>query len=419
MRTWPALVVLALVLSACTTTRGSPASPTAPVVPVPEARPAGGAYGRLMDASGHSVPGGAVTLTQPFDDNIVLLSVRLVSLGMFCLIPDAGLCPSAHGADVSDDGLWSVPADEVEPGKAITLGGHGLAPEGGMAAFTSVSVPNGRAPVHVPDIVLWQPDLRVSGDAVSWPALTGVPHGRRVRYDVYVVPDAGAGAVGEPEPVRVATGLRRTRAVVPGWQVEDKAYRLTVVASTRRGRAAYVYTSPSASGTGTSTPLSRGRPCSTDRGGRQVAAAGTCPLTDGDLVSHEQVRLRGECSVDRSSCRPPHHTRICVDLGRSRTGPAGGGPLALRRGRPRGRGVGRPPVVPRLACGRHRQVGVRCGAAPTASPERCCRRSPPGRTMMGAWRGGGGAGTSAAMPTGRPSVRCTRPRSPRRRCARA
>lgn len=319
MGRWSALLAAALFLTACTTTGGSPASPDAPVVPVPPAQPAGGAYGRLMDADGNSVPGGAVTLTQPFDDNIVLLSVRLVSLGTFCLIPDAGLCPSAHGADVSDDGLWSVPADEVEEGKALSLGGRGLAPEGGLGAFTSVSVPNGRPPVHVPDIVLWQPEVRVAGNAVTWPALTGVPHGPRVRYDVYVVPDAGPGAVGDPEPVRVATGLRRPRAVVPGWQVEDEDYRVTVVASTRRGRAAYVYTAPSADGTGTSTPLSRGRPCSTDRGGRQVAAVGTCPLTDGDLVRHEQVRLRGECSVDRSSCRPPRHTRICVDLGQSRT----------------------------------------------------------------------------------------------------
>jgi hypothetical protein len=175
MGRWSALLAAALFLTACTTTGGSPASPDAPVVPVPPAQPAGGAYGRLMDADGNSVPGGAVTLTQPFDDNIVLLSVRLVSLGTFCLIPDAGLCPSAHGADVSDDGLWSVPADEVEEGKALSLGGRGLAPEGGLGAFTSVSVPNGRPPVHVPDIVLWQPEVRVAGNAVTWPALTGVP----------------------------------------------------------------------------------------------------------------------------------------------------------------------------------------------------------------------------------------------------
>ena len=105
--------------------------------------------------------------------------------------------------------------------------------------------------------------------------------------------------------------------MVPGWQVEDKPYDVLVVASTQRGRAAYVYTAPSARGTGTATPLSRGRPCSTDRRGRQVTGVGTCPLTDGDLFRHEQVRLRGECSVDDTSCRPPHHTRICVDLGRS------------------------------------------------------------------------------------------------------
>lgn len=313
------LAGLALLLSACTTTGGSPASPTAPAVDVPQAVPAGAVYGRLMDAEGRSVPGGSVTLSQPFDDNVVLFSVRLVSLGLFCLIPDAELCPSFHGADVSDDGLWSVPAEDVEPGKALTLSGHGLDPAEGTGAHTSVSVPNGTAPFHVPDLVLWQPTVRVTpaagGARVTWPRLVGVPHGRGVRYDVAVTTDAST----IDEPVLVGRGLRRTSAVVPGWQVEDQPFRVTVVAATRRGKAAYVYTAPSTSGAGAAVPLSRGRPCSTDRRRRQVRAVGACPLTDGDLDSHEQVRLKGECDVDVSGCRPPRHTRICVDLGRART----------------------------------------------------------------------------------------------------
>lgn len=312
-------VVLVLALSACTTTGGSPASPTAPAVEVPEAVAAGAVYGRLMDADGRSVPGGSVTLSQPFDDNIVLFSVRLVSLGLFCLIPDAELCPSFHGADVSDDGLWSVPAEDVEPGKALTLSGHGIEPENGTGAHTSVAVPNGAAPFRVPDIVLWQPQVRVTpaagGARVSWPRLAGVPHGRGVRYAVAVTTDDSS----IDEPVLVGRGLRRTRAVVPGWQVEDQPFRVTVVAATRRGKAAYVYTSPSTSGAGAAVPISRGRPCSTDRRGRLRPSVGACPLTDGDLDSHEQVRLRGECDINTSGCRAERHTRICVDLGRVRT----------------------------------------------------------------------------------------------------
>ncbi|KRA29793.1 MULTISPECIES: hypothetical protein [unclassified Nocardioides] len=310
------LVALALLVTACTTS-GEPSPPPAPAVVVPSAVPAGAVYGRLLDGSGKSVPGGAVTLTQPFDDNIVLLSGRLISLGVFCLIPDAGLCPTSHRADLTDNGLWSVPAGDVEEGKALTLGGQRPGTSTGTGALTTVSVPNGPDPQRVPDLVLWEPEVTLTpvarGTRVTWPRLTG-PRGRKARYAVYVT-------TGEPafaKPVEVASGLRRTSAVVAGWVTEDQPMRVTVIASTKRGRAVFVHTSPSVAATGTAVPVSRGRPCSADKGGRQVRAVGTCGLTDGDLSSHVQVRLKGECDVDTSGCRPRSHHRICVDLGRAR-----------------------------------------------------------------------------------------------------
>ncbi|WP_182378874.1 hypothetical protein [Nocardioides sp. WS12] len=304
------LAATALLLAACTTT-DDPSRPPAPAVVVPSAVPAGAVHGRLLDSSGKSVPGGSVTLTQPFDDNIVLLSVRLISLGVFCLIPDAGLCPTSHRADLADNGLWSVPASEVEQGKAMTMSGQ--RPGGASAA---VSVPNGTDPQRAPDLVLWEPKVALTpvagGTRVTWPRLTG-PQGKAVRYAVYVT-------TGEPafaKPVEVASGLRRTSAMVAGWVTEDQAMRVSVVASTKRGRAAFVYTAPSAVATAKAVPVSRGRPCTTDRGGRQVRGEGACGLTDGDLDSHVQVRLSGECDINDSACRPPSHRRICVDLGRA------------------------------------------------------------------------------------------------------
>ncbi|MFW6868640.1 hypothetical protein ACOACQ_14710 [Nocardioides sp. CPCC 206347] len=315
MRGRSALATLALLLAACTTS-GEPTPEPAPAVVVPSTVQAGEVYGRLLDGSGKSVPGGSVTLTQPFDDNIVLLSVRLISLGVFCLIPDAGLCPTSHRANLADNGLWTLPAGEVEADKALTVSGQRpQGPDG--AAQVAVSVPNRKDPQRVPDLVLWEPTVALTpvagGTRVAWPRLTG-PQGKAVRYAVYATTGESAFA----KPVEVASGLRRTNAVVAGWVTEDQPMRVTVVASTRRGRAAFVYTAPAVAAEGTAVPVSRGRPCTTDRGGRQVRGEGVCGLTDGDLDSHAQVRLSGECDVSDSACRPPSHRRICVDLGRAR-----------------------------------------------------------------------------------------------------
>lgn len=315
MRGRVVLAATALLLAACTTS-GEPPSEPSPAVAVPSANPAGAVYGRLLDADGRSVPGATVTLTQPFDDNIVLLSVRLISLGVFCLIPDAGLCPTAHRAALADNGLWSVPAGDVEADKALTVSGQRPS-RSGRGASVAVSVPNRADPQRVPDLVLWEPKLTLTpvarGTRVTWPRLTG-PMGKAVRYAVYVT-------TGDPsfaKPVEVASGLRRTSAVVAGWVTEDQPMRVTVIASTKRGRAAFVHTSPSADAAGASVPVSRGRPCTSDKGGRQMQGEGTCGLTDGDLASHVQVRLPGECDISDSACRPPTHRRICVDLGRAR-----------------------------------------------------------------------------------------------------
>lgn len=291
----------------------------APRVTVPEAAPRGALYGRLLHSDGTSVPGGSVSLFQRGEDDAASTAVKFLSLGLACLDSAAELCSDATAAVVSNDGLWYVAEDDVRPGKEVVVTATGPALPGTQATgpVAQVRVAEGPDPQRVPDLVLWEPvvELNTVGSdlQVTWPALAEVPAGSSPTYDVLVEPTGDFA----PGPVAAVRQSSETSARLPGWRTEDRSARISVIARTARGRAEFVYTSPATVSRGGPVPLSRGKSCAAERRGVLVAALQPCLITDGDLNLNQQVRLPGECRVDRSGCQPPAHRRVCVDLGRS------------------------------------------------------------------------------------------------------
>ncbi len=300
-------LALALALAACTE-RAYP-----PAVRVPDAEPAGAAYGRLLDGDGMSVPGGRVRMSQPYDSDFLTTAFAVVSLGLLCLFP--GVCSAAEfSAKLSDDGLWQIGPENIEPEKPLTFTGQAPRTQSGGGASTSVTVAQGAVPQRVPDIVLWQPALDLADTAggvlLSWPELDGVPRGEQVRYEARVV---------TPGLRLSPTTDQATRtARISRWQLEDPATALHITALTRRGEAAYSYLAPALLPDDAPVPPSRDRACLAQRGPELVAVAGSCSLTDGDLDDREELTLPGDCDRSEPECVIPDHPRICIDLGERR-----------------------------------------------------------------------------------------------------
>ncbi|MFS8096393.1 hypothetical protein LFM09_04565 [Lentzea alba] len=214
MRFWG--IALVMMLAACTTTptpRYDGAEPTTPAVEPPVQ---GALYGRVMHASGTGAPRAAVGVRQWEDGQLLGL---LVTAGLSCAV---GACAEPKYVKQTPEGTYSFPPEMVRE-KQISV----VAEWGDRGVSAEVFFKNENDPQRVPDLVLWEPDLKMHryGDTlVTWP--------RHSPGAVYTIYSQNGGQVSPP-----TTGTAR---LVPDWRVEGD---LWVEARTVDGDVKYLHRS--------------------------------------------------------------------------------------------------------------------------------------------------------------------------------
>lgn len=303
-----ALSALVLALTACTgETVGPAADPTT-----------GALYGKVLDTNGEIVTDANVSLYQITDDEKVSQGFAVVfSLGLLCAVP--GVCPAPVHAELSSKGYYSFPKDVMKQTPDLAVTASRPESEAGLSgASTSLTLPDGKDPQEAPDLLLWEPGLRIerhgSRATVRWPRLPAdAVQGSDVKYTVWV---RGIGSTESPE--QVTDPLGATSTTVDLRTYEDQPTEVLVTASTKASVAGHEvklgYQSAGGELPLLDAPPSRGKRCLAD--GKPVKEP--CALTDGDLDSHSEILAAGECSVDTQTCEPVTHERLCVDLGRTR-----------------------------------------------------------------------------------------------------
>lgn len=199
MRFWGILLVLTL--TACTVpppTRYEGAEPTTPAVEPPAQ---GALYGRVMHASGTGAPRASVGVRQWSDGELYAL---FVTASIYCW---TGQCAKPEYVKQTPEGTYSFPPEMVRE-KQVSV----VAEWGDQGVSAEVFIDNDDDPQRVPDIVLWEPDLRMrryGGDVlVSWP--------RQKPGAVYTIYSTNGGQVSPP-----TTGTSR---LVPDWRIDGDLF---------------------------------------------------------------------------------------------------------------------------------------------------------------------------------------------------
>lgn len=279
-----------------------PSGAAAPATSVPRlaARPV---TGRILRADGTPLGGAPVRLDENRSvANDVLGGVFfLLTAGLSC-IAGADPCRPSGGASATTgaDGEFRFDVEAVERARGGSNGvilSAGAAPTGGLRAKFDPAVGG-----DLGELALWSPNLRAGTDGFHVRFKATAPPGAdgRTEVDARVLDGQGRAVVDDTE-----TGTDVTFAV-DRRAYEDGPGTVVLASGFSRPRAAQNpridWTSPPARvGSGAGAPLSRGRPCTMDVGGR-VPPAG-CPLTDGDLVTESVPGLRSVV-VDLGASRP-------------------------------------------------------------------------------------------------------------------
>lgn len=294
----------------------------------PVADPTTGAlYGKVVDTGGEIVTDDAdVSLYQITDDEKWSQGFAVVfSLGLLCAVP--GVCPAPIHAELSSKGFYSFPKDKMKqtPVLAVTAS-RDDGKDGLSGATTSLTLPDGKDPQQAPDLMLWEPDLRIdrhgSRATVRWPELPdGSVQGSDVKYTVWV---QRLGETSET-PQQVTEPLTTTSTSLDLRTYEDQPTEVMVSASTKAAVAGQEiklgYQSAGQELPLLGPPPSRDRACLVGDAGKALVAAKTtpCPVTDGDLEARNEVLAPGDCSASSKDCQSPSHDRLCVDLGKPRS----------------------------------------------------------------------------------------------------
>lgn len=198
MRFWGILLVL--MLTACTVQvpRYEGAEPTTPAVEPPAQ---GALYGRVMHASGTAAPRATVGLRQWQTGELLLL---VMSGGLSCAV---GVCAEPRYVRQTSEGTYSFPADWIKNEKLSVVAEWG---DRGVSA--EVFFDDGKDPQRVPDLVLWEPELRLKriGDdvLVTWPR-----YRPGAVYTVYSKRDG-----------QIAAPTLATSRLIPGWRVDGELF---------------------------------------------------------------------------------------------------------------------------------------------------------------------------------------------------
>lgn len=301
---------------------GGCASPSFPDVPepagsAPEPVPSGVLYGRVLRQDGRPAPRSTVQEFQLSDEDVARTGLAVMSLGLFCLVPD--FCPSPVSAHVDNTGGYSYPADKIKDVPHVTVTARHT-PDPGQVVGPEVAASfDHQAGIQqrVPDLRYWEPMVTVrqngSDATVAWSALT-----RGGDYAVWTMPADGTAA----RPQLAAEHISGTSAHIDLRPYEDQPTVVIVggtVSSTVDGRpVTFAYRAASVALPAVGAPPSRGRPCLIgDPGTPLMSTAAPCPLTDGNLEVNQPVPEACP-SATSSACPTPTRHRICVDLGPGR-----------------------------------------------------------------------------------------------------
>ncbi|MDT7785274.1 MAG: hypothetical protein QOF58_3693 [Pseudonocardiales bacterium] len=263
MRFWGILLVL--MLTACTPPppRYEGAEPTTPAVEPPAQ---GALYGRVMHATGTAAPRAAVGVRQWTLGDLYGL---VVTAGLSCAF---GACAEPKYVKQTPEGTYSFPPEMVKERQLSVVAEWG---DKGVSA--EVFFKNEDDPQRVPDLLLWEPELkqrRIGDDVlVSWP-----------RFEpgaVYTLYSKRDGQISAP--------TLGTSRLVPGWRVDGELF---VEARTAAKSVKYVHRTarfPAPAGRGhlASRTTLAGRDCVDTQGHSRVV------LRSGDLeTSDDGVTFR-------------------------------------------------------------------------------------------------------------------------------
>ena len=254
-------------------------------------------------------------------------TTALTTWGFAC-VTDADVDPCGeydHRTTSGGDGSFAfdLRGADVRSGfgtaSTMTLTTAGPAGEGQRSgSATSLSFLVQRERLDLPELRLWEPELRVSQEdgrlTVNWPTLPA---------DLSA--DASYEAVAVDAQGRPVWTLTDGSAGVDVRVLEDVRGGVAVQASAEtvvdERRSDVVYRSAQVAVEGPGAPPSRGVACSaTD--GEHVETFVPCPLTDGDLGTLADVELDVDCPDGQTQCPQPADSAIVLDLG-------GSGPRSL------------------------------------------------------------------------------------------
>ncbi|MET9627147.1 hypothetical protein ABZX92_06760, partial [Lentzea sp. NPDC006480] len=226
----------------------------------------GALYGRVMHATGTAAPRAAVGVRQW---NLGELYGLVVTAGLSCAF---GACAEPKYVKQTPEGTYSFPPEMVNERQLSVVAEWG---DKGVSA--EVFFKNEDDPQRVPDLVLWEPELkqrRIGDDVlVSWP-----------RFEpgaVYTLYSKRDGQISEP--------TLGTSRLVPGWRVDGELF---VEARTAAKSVKYVhrtarFAAPAGRGYLASRTTLAGRECVETQGHSRVV------LRSGDLeTSDDGVTFR-------------------------------------------------------------------------------------------------------------------------------
>lgn len=257
--------------------------------------------GRVVDVSGRPVAGAEVRLTQHegFFGGFARALTAFATLGLACLTE---ICEVPYGVGRTDSaGRYTVYLERGVEDYDLVVSTR----SGSVSALIDFA---GR-PLALPDVVLWNPSVRlaVSGTRAqvrfaapparlgSWESAYGsvTTDADRVRETLLSMPDVHSGDTFDAR------------------LVEDDTVTLHVTLTVRGRLGKTTYSGRSAEYRGRLVPGSRGKPCfEYGRSGRPIRNA-PCALTDGDLYTQWTPKVADYQCANGSPC----DRRVTVDLG--------------------------------------------------------------------------------------------------------
>ena len=285
--------------------------------------------GSVVHGDGVAVSEAPVVLVKEVGvDEFLSGATTVLTTWGFACVTEAAVDPCGeydHRTTTDGDGsfAFALRGSDVRSGfgtaSTMTLTAAGPAAQGQRAgAATSLSFLVQQELLELPQLRLWEPELRVSQVGgrltVGWPTLPA-DLSADASYEAVVVDEQG-------RPVWTLTDgsagvdVRVLEDVRGGVAVQARAE--TVV---DERRSDVVYRSAQVAVEGPGTPPSRGAACSATHADH-VEAFVPCPLTDGDLGTLADVDLDVDCPEGQTHCPHPPDSAIVLDLGSS-------GPRAL------------------------------------------------------------------------------------------